>query len=86
MADKIKLAIESLSPELLEKHQEAIVEGFEDKVCSKCGVVYLAHHHFVSCLLAHCGECPMVSKGAKTLLRRLLGSKVSVVLDEPKGE
>lgn len=62
MADKIKVAIENLSPELLEKHKEAIAEGFKDKVCPKCDVAYLAHHHFIACTLAHIGECPMFSK------------------------
>ncbi len=74
MDEKIKAAIEKLSPELLEKHKEALAEGFEDKVCPKCDVIYLAHHHFVDCFLAHSGECPMVAKGTKSLVERILGS------------
>lgn len=74
MDEKIKVAIERLSPELLEKHKEAIAEGFENKVCPKCDAVYLAHHNFVACPFAHTDECPMVAKGAKSLLRKLLGS------------
>ena len=69
----IKSEIQSLTPELTIKHNEALSEGYKDEICSKCGAVLLAHHHFVKCDLAKCGDCPMVPKDSKSLLDQLLG-------------
>ncbi len=70
---KIKKAISELSLSLSEKHKEALKEGYKDELCPKCGAVYLAHHHFVACGLARCGECPMVSKSdPRSLLKQLM--------------
>ena len=73
MNKQIKQAIKELSAELLKKHKEALAEGYKDKICPKCGNIFLAHHHFVNCHLAHCGECPMVSQGTKSVFEHILG-------------
>jgi len=74
--NKIKNAIKKLTPELKEKHKEALAEGYKDEVCKKCGTVLLAHHHFVHCVNARLGECPMVSKKMpKSLLDMMVGEE-----------
>ena len=42
-------------------HDQALLEGYKDEVCpeARCGVVLLAHHHFLRCDHA---ACPMVSR------------------------
>ena len=70
---KIKNSIKNLTPELIIEHNKCLAEGFKDKVCPKCGVVYLAHHHFINCELGRYGECPIVSKSnPKSILQQLL--------------
>ena len=70
--DKIQKVIKALTPDLIEKHREALAEGYKDEVCPKCEQVFLSHHHFVNCIYAHCEDCPMVPSGAKSLLEQIL--------------
>ncbi len=38
------------------KLQEAYKEGYKDEVCLKCGLTFLAFHHFTTC---RADGCPM---------------------------
>lgn len=74
--DKINAAIKILTPKQLKLHKKAIeIDGYKDEICPKCGVVFLAHYHFVNCHHAHCGKCPMVRTNSESLLKMLLGEK-----------
>ena len=46
--------IAKLSPELLADHDKCLSEGLKDEYCSSCGVVFLAHHHFLQCGKPNC--------------------------------
>ena len=56
-------------------YDKAIAEGYSDTVCSECGQVFLAFHHFVRCTS---GTCPMVVREqdgtrSPSILHQLLG-------------
>ena len=42
----------------IDLHAQAIAEGYKDEVCKECGVMFLAHIHFIRC--DH-SKCPMSS-------------------------
>lgn len=58
MSEKIDIAISALTPESKVEHDKCLGEGYKDEVCSKCGVVFLAHIHFIQC---EDKPCPMSS-------------------------
>jgi hypothetical protein len=47
-----------MMPDIAKLHAEAIAEGYRDETCSKCGVEFLAHIHFIRC---DATPCPMRS-------------------------
>jgi ribosomal protein S27AE len=73
--NQIKKAIKNLSPDLTEKYLKALDQGYKNKICPKCKTVFLAHHHFIRCDLAHNNKCPMVVKDSKSLAQKLLDEK-----------
>ena len=62
--------LSKLSPEDVNRHNEAIKEGYKDEQCPKCKQWFLAFHHFIRCDLARHGDCPMVSN-PKSLLEQI---------------
>ena len=72
---KIDKAISLLSPNQIKSHDESLGQGYEDEVCPRCHQVMLAHKHLINCDYARRGECPMVPKGAKSLLQQAMGEK-----------
>lgn len=56
MDERLKLALNNLSPELKVEHDKCIAEGLKDEFCPKCDRLFLAHHHFVRC---NEKSCPM---------------------------
>lgn len=58
---KIDATISKLDEQGRVLREQAISEGYKDEICPRadCGVVLLAHHHFVRCDPA---TCPMASR------------------------
>ena len=52
-------------------YEAALTEGLTNEKCMKCGVIFLAHHHFIRCAYAVLGECPMVSD-TESVLHKIL--------------
>jgi len=71
-SEKVKTEVNKLGPKETVLHNEALEDGYKDEICPKCGIVFLAHFHFVNCEKIHCGECPMVAKDTKSLLHQIL--------------
>ncbi len=46
--------------------QQAYKEGYKDEVCLRCGLTFLAFHHFTTC---RADKCPMRSSN-KSLLQQ----------------
>jgi hypothetical protein len=53
---KIAAVLAVLDDDGKRRHSEAVAEGYKDEVCSKCGAVLLAFHHFLRCDRE---DCPM---------------------------
>lgn len=70
---RIENFINALDDNAKKLHEEALEEGYEDKICPKCGVVFLAHHHFVRCEYAKLGTCAMVKSDTKSVLENIIG-------------
>lgn len=48
---------------------QAIVDGYKDETCAKCGTLFEAHVHFIRC---EARPCPMIStKDPCTLFERM---------------
>lgn len=58
---KIETAINQLDENGRKLYKQALTEGYKDEICPKaqCGIVLLAHHHFLRC---DPQSCPMVSR------------------------
>ncbi len=67
--ESIEERLARMTPGEHQLHKQAVDEGFEAEKCPDCGVVLLAHHHFVICDRGK--RCPM-SDGV-TLLERMRG-------------
>jgi len=67
MTDAIQRRLDEMTANEAELRAAAIEEGYKDEVCADCGVVFLAHHHFVSCPRL---DCPM-KDGKPSLLDQL---------------
>lgn len=70
--EKIQQSIDILDERGKELLKEAIeVDGYKNEVCSKCGGVFLAHHHYIRCFD---DPCPMKSKSdTRSLLEMMFG-------------
>lgn len=86
---RIDAAIGALSLADVDRHNEAIKEGYKDEACPKCGAIFLAHHHLVNCTNAP-NNCPMVGSGSKSIIERIFGDDVATnsepVVDSQEGE
>jgi ribosomal protein S27AE len=65
--------LSELSLDDVNRYEKAILEGYKDEKCPKCGTWFLAFHHFIRCDLAPCGGCPMASN-PKSILTQFMDS------------
>lgn len=60
----------------------AIAEGYKDETCSRCGVLFEAHIHFIRC---GANPCPMRStKDHRSLLEMIAGDGGGETVDKAK--
>ncbi|MEK7570553.1 MAG: hypothetical protein AAB515_03905 [Patescibacteria group bacterium] len=67
--EKINLELSHLDENQKRLYAEALAEGYKDKVCSECGIVLLAFHHFIRC---GSETCPEKIRGADGKAQSLL--------------
>lgn len=75
-AEKIAKRLAIMDDDERRRHEKAIAEGYKDEVCSGCGVVFLALHHFVIC---DADPCPMKLRDEKGNAPTLLDMMVDGV-------
>ena len=78
---RILQAIDLLDEKQQFLHATALAEGYKDEVCNKCGLVFMAFHHFVRC---QDPTCPMIARDKDGKSKTVLEMMLSGLKAEPK--
>ena len=79
--EKIQKVLACMTENEKKLWKEAIAQGYKDEVCSECGTVILAFHHFLRCKSE---TCPMKEKDSSGKTHSLLEKLIGGVTENPQ--